>query len=142
MEALDREGNTAEALLVYDALRCRLRDDLGVTPSPADAGAPPPPAPMTAASASRAACLLGVLLRAAHPGADDLVVDQRGRREGAVVRRPVDVQGRVVTRSGRCARAAPAARSCGRRATFSAYSIRGSNASTIAGSIASKPCSR
>jgi DNA-binding SARP family transcriptional activator len=35
MDALDREGNTAEALRVYDALRCRLRDDLGVTPSPA-----------------------------------------------------------------------------------------------------------
>lgn len=35
MDALDRQGNTAEALLVYDALRCRLRDDLGVTPSPA-----------------------------------------------------------------------------------------------------------
>ena len=35
MDALDREGNTAEALRVFDALRCRLRDDLGVTPSPA-----------------------------------------------------------------------------------------------------------
>jgi DNA-binding SARP family transcriptional activator len=35
MDALDREGNTAEALRVYDALRCRLRDDLGVTPSQA-----------------------------------------------------------------------------------------------------------
>ncbi len=35
MEALDRQGNTAEALLVYDDLRCRLRDELGVTPSPA-----------------------------------------------------------------------------------------------------------
>lgn len=34
MEALDRQGNTAEALLVYDGLRTRLRDDLGVTPSP------------------------------------------------------------------------------------------------------------
>ena len=32
MDALEREGNTAEALLVYEALRCRLRDDLGVTP--------------------------------------------------------------------------------------------------------------
>jgi DNA-binding SARP family transcriptional activator len=38
MEALDREGNTAEALLVYEALRRRLRDDLGVTPSPATQG--------------------------------------------------------------------------------------------------------
>ena len=35
MDALDCEGNTAEALRVYDALRCRLRDDLGVTPSQA-----------------------------------------------------------------------------------------------------------
>ena len=34
MEALDREGNPAEALLVYEALRTKLRDDLGVSPSP------------------------------------------------------------------------------------------------------------
>ncbi len=33
MDALDRQGNTAEALLVYESLRCRLRDDLGITPS-------------------------------------------------------------------------------------------------------------
>ena len=33
MDALDREGNTAEALRVYESLRCRLRDDLGITPS-------------------------------------------------------------------------------------------------------------
>ena len=33
MEALDRQGNTAEAMLVYERLRSRLRDDLGVTPS-------------------------------------------------------------------------------------------------------------
>ncbi len=34
MEALDREGNPAEALLVYEALRTKLRDDLGINPSP------------------------------------------------------------------------------------------------------------
>jgi SARP family transcriptional regulator, regulator of embCAB operon len=35
MEALERRGNVAEALLVYDRLRVLLRDDLGVPPSPA-----------------------------------------------------------------------------------------------------------
>jgi SARP family transcriptional regulator, regulator of embCAB operon len=34
MEALAKEGNAAEALRVYDELRMRLRDDLGVAPSP------------------------------------------------------------------------------------------------------------
>jgi SARP family transcriptional regulator, regulator of embCAB operon len=34
MEALDREGNRAEALLVYERLRTKLRDDLGLSPSP------------------------------------------------------------------------------------------------------------
>lgn len=33
MEVLDRQGNRAEALLAYDALRSRLRDELGVPPS-------------------------------------------------------------------------------------------------------------
>ena len=33
MEALEARGNTAEALLVYDALRRRLRDELGAAPS-------------------------------------------------------------------------------------------------------------
>jgi SARP family transcriptional regulator, regulator of embCAB operon len=33
MEALAARGNTAEALQVYEALRCRLRDDLGTAPS-------------------------------------------------------------------------------------------------------------
>jgi SARP family transcriptional regulator, regulator of embCAB operon len=33
MEALEREGNAAQALLVYEALRSRLRDDLGINPS-------------------------------------------------------------------------------------------------------------
>ena len=32
MEALVAEGNTAEALRVYDELRCRLRDELGTAP--------------------------------------------------------------------------------------------------------------
>jgi len=35
MLALDRRGNRAEALLVYDELRRRLRDALGTAPSPA-----------------------------------------------------------------------------------------------------------
>jgi DNA-binding SARP family transcriptional activator len=30
--ALEAQGNIAEALLVYDSLRCRLRDELGVAP--------------------------------------------------------------------------------------------------------------
>ena len=34
MDALDREGNSAEALLVYEALRTKPRDDLGLNPSP------------------------------------------------------------------------------------------------------------
>ncbi len=33
MEALEEEGNSAQALLVYEALRERLRDDLGISPS-------------------------------------------------------------------------------------------------------------
>jgi SARP family transcriptional regulator, regulator of embCAB operon len=33
MEALEAQGNTAEALQVYEALRCRLRDELGTAPS-------------------------------------------------------------------------------------------------------------
>ena len=33
MDALARQGNAAEALLVYDQLRTRLHDDLGVAPS-------------------------------------------------------------------------------------------------------------
>lgn len=33
MQALRSEGNTAEALRVYEQLRTRLRDDLGITPS-------------------------------------------------------------------------------------------------------------
>ena len=35
MEALERRGNGAEALLAYDRLRLLLRDDLGIAPSPA-----------------------------------------------------------------------------------------------------------
>jgi DNA-binding SARP family transcriptional activator len=35
MEALERRGNVAEALLAYDRLRVLLHDDLGVAPSPA-----------------------------------------------------------------------------------------------------------
>jgi SARP family transcriptional regulator, regulator of embCAB operon len=34
MEALERRGNVAEALLAYDRLRVLLRDELGITPSP------------------------------------------------------------------------------------------------------------
>jgi SARP family transcriptional regulator, regulator of embCAB operon len=33
MEALEQEGNCAEALLVYDELRTKLREELGVNPS-------------------------------------------------------------------------------------------------------------
>jgi len=33
IEALDREGNGAEAILVYEELRTRLREELGITPS-------------------------------------------------------------------------------------------------------------
>jgi DNA-binding SARP family transcriptional activator len=33
MEALDRQGNRAESLLVYEELRVRLREELGVNPS-------------------------------------------------------------------------------------------------------------
>ena len=35
MEALERRGNVAEALRVYDRLRLLLRDELGIAPSPA-----------------------------------------------------------------------------------------------------------
>ena len=35
MEALERSGNVAEALRVYDRLRVVLRDELGIAPSPA-----------------------------------------------------------------------------------------------------------
>ncbi|MDP8911900.1 MAG: DNA-binding protein [Actinomycetota bacterium] len=35
MEVVDRRGNRAEALRIYDDLRRRLRDDLGAAPSPA-----------------------------------------------------------------------------------------------------------
>ena len=35
MEALERGGNVAEALRVYDRLRVLLRDELGIAPSPA-----------------------------------------------------------------------------------------------------------
>ena len=35
MEALERSGNVAEALRVYDRLRIMLRKELGVAPSPA-----------------------------------------------------------------------------------------------------------
>jgi pentatricopeptide repeat protein len=35
MEALERSGNVAEALRVYDRLRIMLRDELGIPPSSA-----------------------------------------------------------------------------------------------------------
>jgi SARP family transcriptional regulator, regulator of embCAB operon len=38
MEALERRGNVAEALLAYDRLRVLLREELGVAPSPAVQG--------------------------------------------------------------------------------------------------------
>jgi SARP family transcriptional regulator, regulator of embCAB operon len=34
MEALERSGNVAEALRVYDQLRIMLRDELGIAPGP------------------------------------------------------------------------------------------------------------
>ena len=33
MQALERQGNAAEALLVYESLRQRLREELGVAPA-------------------------------------------------------------------------------------------------------------
>jgi DNA-binding SARP family transcriptional activator len=33
MEALEREGNCAEALVAYEELRARLQDELGISPS-------------------------------------------------------------------------------------------------------------
>jgi DNA-binding SARP family transcriptional activator len=33
MQALDAEGNTTEALIVFETLRGRLREELGVAPS-------------------------------------------------------------------------------------------------------------
>src|SRR5215218_4606886 len=35
IEALERRGNVAEALLAYDRLRVLLRNELGIAPSPA-----------------------------------------------------------------------------------------------------------
>ena len=140
MEALDREGNTAEALLVYEALRAKLRDELGINPSSPTqdfiAGCWVDPRQRLARR-----LLLGVLLRSALAGAHHLVVDDRRRGERPVVRRPFDLQRRVRDR-----RPVRASCSCSSvlwsTCVVSAYSIRGSKASTIAGSIASKPCSR
>ena len=35
MQALESQANVAEGLLVYDELRCRLRDELGAAPGEA-----------------------------------------------------------------------------------------------------------
>jgi DNA-binding SARP family transcriptional activator len=35
MEALERRGNTAEALRAYERLRVLLREELGIAPNPA-----------------------------------------------------------------------------------------------------------
>lgn len=67
MEALAATGNAAEALQVYDALRCLLRDELGAAPAPelqalhqrllagATATAPAPPRPEAVPAAGRSA---------------------------------------------------------------------------------------
>jgi DNA-binding SARP family transcriptional activator len=44
MEALERRGTVAEALLAYDRLRVRLSDELGVGPSPVVQSVHSPPA--------------------------------------------------------------------------------------------------
>ena len=52
MEALSRQGNTAEALRAYDDLRLMLRDELGTAPSRADHRSARPPAQRAMRSAS------------------------------------------------------------------------------------------
>ena len=88
--------------------------------------------------------LLGVLLRAARRPCRRLsVVDHRGRGERAVVRRPFDVEQRVRDRCARAARAVPAARSCGRRASSErVLDLRLERLDDRPARPASKPCSR
>ena len=99
MELFSARGDGADALLVYDELRRRLRDELGIAPSQ-----------LTQAvykrlllGEPRAECferllgsrLLRVLLGAPGSAPELLPVDRRGAEEVAVVRRPLHLEHRV-----------------------------------------------
>ena len=138
MEVLAARGNPAEALLVYDVLRVRLREELGTSPSEATAGPAPAPTGLRSrqAPASRPPARL-VLLGAAGARAELLTVDLRRAREVALVRRPFGVEHRVRHGPAPSSRALPAARSCGRRGSCSRTRSRSEKAATIACSIGS-----